>query len=192
MITRTLEAIRNGLESRAAVRIRDPLAAQAAVALILVPTASDLEALFIRRAEIAGDPWSGHMALPGGRMQATDQDLLATAIRETAEETGVSLSPRDHLGALDDFAPLTPTLPRIVVQPHVFALPSRPEVRLSPEVAGCLWFSLETLRTARRQAEVNIRGVPTGVSAFVVGQDIVWGLTERILSPFMELAAKLG
>ena len=170
-------------------RIEDPLAARAAVALILVPgSAQDVEALFIRRAEFPGDPWSGHMALPGGRWQPGDADLLDTAIRETHEETAVVISKGTCLGSLDDFTPRTPVLPRIVVRPHVFALPEKPRLTLSSEVAGYNWISLGTLRDARRDVELEISGTPTKVSALVIGSVVVWGLTERIIAPLIELA----
>ena len=65
-----------------------PEAREAAVALVLRDRGG-LEVLLIKRAEIDGDPWSGHMALPGGRRDPDDTDLLATAIRETEEETGI-------------------------------------------------------------------------------------------------------
>jgi 8-oxo-dGTP pyrophosphatase MutT (NUDIX family) len=152
----------------------------------------DVEALFIRRAEFPGDPWSGHMALPGGRWQAGDVDLLDTAIREAHEETAVVLAKASHFGTLDDFTPRTPVLPRIVVRPHVFSLPLKPDVILSNEVAGYNWISLRALGDARREIELDIRGAPTRVSALVIGPVVVWGLTERIITPFIELAAIIG
>ncbi|HEU5170288.1 MAG TPA: NUDIX domain-containing protein, partial [Gemmatimonadales bacterium] len=78
--------------------------------------------LLIRRAERAGDPWSGQMGLPGGRHHPGDPDLLATAIRETEEEVGLALDASRCIGVLDDVAPRTPDLPPIAVRPFVFSL----------------------------------------------------------------------
>src|SRR6185295_3323821 len=65
---------------------------RAAVAAILRESATDLEALLIRRAEREDDPWSGHMAFPGGRRGAADRDIEETARRETLEEIGLDLA----------------------------------------------------------------------------------------------------
>ena len=51
-------------------------------------TDGEPELLMIKRAEAEGDPWSGHVACPGGRMEPEDHDLAVTAVRETLEETG--------------------------------------------------------------------------------------------------------
>src|SRR3989442_8572178 len=117
----TLAAVRRALRDRRPETVDAPEAWPAAVALILLEGAG-LEALFIRRAERADDPWSGQIALPGGRRGPHDADLAATAIRETNEETGVDLSSAERLGVLDDLYPRTPTLPPVVVRPFVFAL----------------------------------------------------------------------
>ncbi|MBD0320648.1 MAG: NUDIX domain-containing protein, partial [Gemmatimonadetes bacterium] len=63
----------------------------AAVALLLRPSGDGPELLLIRRAEREGDPWSGHMALPGGRADPRDRDAAATAARETLEEVGIDV-----------------------------------------------------------------------------------------------------
>src|SRR5437764_7068841 len=75
------------------------------------------ELLMIKRADAEGDPWSGHIACPGGRMEPDDHDLAVTALRETLEETGVDVA-RDGrlLGQLDDISPRTPVLPPIVIR----------------------------------------------------------------------------
>ncbi|MGH7644285.1 MAG: NUDIX hydrolase, partial [Gemmatimonadales bacterium] len=98
-------------------RVEDaPEAQPAAVALALLEGSTGLELLLIKRAEREGDPWSGQIALPGGRRDPQDPDLLATALRETLEETGLDLAGAERLGTLDDLYPRTPVLPPVVVR----------------------------------------------------------------------------
>jgi 8-oxo-dGTP pyrophosphatase MutT (NUDIX family) len=157
------------------------------VALLLAPDPDSL--LLIRRAERVGDPWSGHMALPGGRQGAEDADLVATAIRETAEEVGFSVSRAQLAGSLDDVVPRTPVLPPIAVRPFVFILDSRPTLELNPEVAAFRWVSLDHLLDAgaRETFETEIRGELRQFAAYRVDEGIVWGLTERIVSDLLRL-----
>jgi 8-oxo-dGTP pyrophosphatase MutT (NUDIX family) len=156
------------------------------VALLLVPAPAGLELLLIKRAEHPGDPWSGQMALPGGRKDPLDAHLLATVTRETCEEVGVELSPDRLLGELDDLQPRTRTLPPVMVRPFVFGLPARPEIRTSGEVALFLWVPLAQFSERRNRTEVPIpgRGMFPGIA---VGGQVVWGMTERIIVPFIEL-----
>ncbi len=77
---------------------------RAAVAMIIDGSGSqsDPKVIFIERAQDSKDPWSGHMALPGGRCEASSESVMDTARRETHEEIGLYL-PRDSLlGRLDD------------------------------------------------------------------------------------------
>jgi 8-oxo-dGTP pyrophosphatase MutT (NUDIX family) len=135
-----LDLVRPPLAAAAPVAHHDRAARPAAVAMILHQSADDLEALFIKRAARAGDPWSGQIAFPGGRFEPTDADLLATAVRETREETGIDLRAAEQLGVLDDLNPRTPTLPPIVVRPFVFGVAARPTLSLSPdEVQRAFW-----------------------------------------------------
>jgi len=184
----TLEGLRERLSARAPVRIDDPHAAQAAVALVVVPLPpDDLRVLFIRRAESFGDPWSGHVALPGGRRHRDDADLVATARRETREEIGLSLSASDMLGELDDVRPRSPALPPILVRPYVYGLSQSPMLSLSAEVTEWFWVSVSALKASHGQAVVDARGTALQVPAFVLGGNVVWGLTERIVNGFIGL-----
>jgi 8-oxo-dGTP pyrophosphatase MutT (NUDIX family) len=150
------------------------------------------ELLMIKRADHEGDPWSGHVAVPGGRMDPDDVDLAATAIRETREETGVDLS-RDGriLGTLDDVAPRTPYLPPISIRPFVVAARRELVVTASVEVASAFWVPLPAIRDERAWAlkSVLIRGSPSQERTFSWGGHVVWGLTERVLRQLVSLLA---
>jgi 8-oxo-dGTP pyrophosphatase MutT (NUDIX family) len=172
----------------------EPPARLAAIALVLRPSAEgEPELLMIKRAEAERDPWSGHIACPGGRMEPTDRDLEHTAMRETWEETGIDLE-RDGriLGTLDDMMPRTPTLPPLIIRPFVAAV--KPEVAIVPslEVAEAFWVPMAAIRATERwgRASVPIRGVgEREVDVFRHGEYTVWGLTHRALTQFLALAS---
>ena len=184
----TLAAVRRALAGYSAKVEEAPEALPAAVALILIER-HGLEALFIKRAVRAGDPWSGQVALPGGRYEAADHDLLTTAIRETREETGVDLTSAERLGALDDLHPRTPTLPPVLVRPFVFTIPAAPALANSEEVERAFWVPLDrfTEPGVRHDVKLMLRGEIRVFPAYDLGEDVIWGMTERILTPFLTL-----
>ena len=164
---------------------------EAAVAVIL-RASTELEVLLIKRAESERDPWSGHVALPGGRRDPEDANLTRTAIRETSEETGVELSSSGWpMGRLAQVAPSHPTLPPIAITPYVFGVP--PEIKASaasPEVDRVLWVTLPVLFDPRTRGTTTIQ-LPAGPADFPcywVDGHAIWGLTFRILSEFGDLA----
>lgn len=158
----------------------------AAVAVVLAPEPDAV--LLIRRSERAGDPWSGHMALPGGRSGPGDPDLVATALRETREEVGLELGPDHLIGSVDDVVPRTPVLPPIAVRPYVFLLPHRPVLTLNPEVAATHWVPLDHLLQpdTYRIIRIDIRGESRETPAYLVEAEVVWGMTERVITSLLE------
>lgn len=164
--------------------------ARAAVAVLFRPSSEqDVELLLIRRAERAGDPWSGQMGLPGGRMSATDPSLLSTVLRETLEEIGIDISASGViLGQLDELRPRTPVLPPIVVTPFVAVVAPGREAVPNEEVAEVLWVpaSVLTAPAALGEATVQTSVGELTVPAFRVGSRVVWGMTERILSQLLQ------
>lgn len=162
-----------------------PVLKWAAVAVIVVPAPDAL--LLLRRADRPGDPWSGQMAMPGGRRNG-DEDLLFTAIRETSEEVGAEIPPESLLGCLDDVAPRTPVLPPIAVRPFVFRLQHRPPLVLGDEVAEVHWVPLGVLRAPDTWGDVTVEvmGSRRRVAAYQLGVGTVWGMTERIVSDLLK------
>ena len=189
----SLATVRRALQDHRPHEVDAPEARPAAVALVLLEGPRGLEILLIRRAERADDPWSGQIALPGGRYGVGDRDLEATAVRETREETGVDLAGAERLGVLDDLHPRTPTLPPVVVRPFVFALARRAALVPSDEVQRAFWLPLARLSEphVRREVSLTLHGAVRTFPAYLVDDDVIWGMTERILTPFVELVARL-
>jgi 8-oxo-dGTP pyrophosphatase MutT (NUDIX family) len=191
-----LERIRSALTGRPPRRLTRAIGDRdAAVALVLRPR-DDLELLLIQRAIHEGDPWSGHMALPGGRRDISDANLFHTACRETFEETALPLGAIGRLlGPLDEIAPGTPLLPPIVISPFVTAVPAGTDARpASVEVATTLWVPLAALRDERAASELLIE-LTDGSRAFpslVYQGHTIWGLTHRIVKQLLEVAAQAG
>lgn len=171
------------------ISIQPPLR-EAAIALVLrLGAEGEPELLMIKRAEVDRDPWSGHVACPGGRKEPADRDLQATATRETWEETGIDLASEGRfLGTLDDVMPRTPVLPPIVIRPFVAVVPAAIAITPSPEVAAAFWVPLSALRerAAWGMRLVSVRGAEREEATFSHGDYVVWGLTERVLKQMLE------
>jgi 8-oxo-dGTP pyrophosphatase MutT (NUDIX family) len=182
-----LPAIAARLGTRQHERFAGQAERWAAVAAVLRQGPLDTELLLIRRAERDGDPWSGHMALPGGHRHVEDVDLLATAMRETHEEVGLDLSRHDLLGSLDEHpASAQGKFTGIVIAPFVFGLRSDEELSPNHEVADMVWVPLG--RMARGETDVvkelQREGRLMRFPGFGVGDHVVWGLTHRVLQSF--------
>lgn len=184
-LRRTFEA----RPARPAVRSTDRR--EAAVA-VLLRARDTLEVLLIRRAELTGDPWSGHIALPGGRRAPTDTDLLDTACRETEEEVAVPVRRvGSFIGALDEVAPSTLRLPPILVAPFVLAVP--PDTTITPnprEVQAAFWVPVDSLRDRSAASEILIDAHPDPLRfpSLTYADHVIWGLTYRILQQFLEVS----
>jgi len=141
--------------------------------------------LLIRRAESAGDPWSGQVAFPGGKMAEGDRSARQTAIRETKEEVGVDLAKyakfagyhsffRTHTGDMD-------------VIPVVFLLERAVKVSPNGEVSGHRWVGLDEFLqpSAASTYHIVVGGAARDMPAYAVGDYVVWGLTHRIISSLL-------
>ena len=193
----TLAHIRARLAAYRPHLIDEPKVARAAVALALLETGADVELLFIQRATRDDDPWSGHMALPGGRRDPDDADAVATATRETPEEVGVDLAAdAEVIGRLDELRAVARHRPLdLVIAPVVFALRRPVALRPSPrEVESAVWVPLSFLASPEAAAryERTLDGVTNHYPAFRYQGYTIWGLTHRILEGFLEIVRGQG
>jgi 8-oxo-dGTP pyrophosphatase MutT (NUDIX family) len=184
--------LRARLESRRAVEEPDEAGVRKAAVALIFRAGEDgsPELLFIKRADYAGDPWSGQIAFPGGRAESGDCSLEETATRETREETGIDLAHEGLIiGVLDDLRPRTVRLPPVVVRPFVAVLERDAPLELSPEVALAFWVPFGRLRAREswQQDTVFARGVQINARVFRHHDHVIWGMTERILAQLLEL-----
>ena len=191
----SIEIIRSALTARQPAP--DPLNADrscAAVAMILAGPEESPELCLIRRAEKSGDPWSGHMALPGGRFSPEDADLQATAERETHEEVGLRLNPAHRLGPL---APLSIRLSGrdqpLALLPAVYYLgPAIPTLTLNHEVAEAYWMLLAHLWEAGNATHLTLSadGKSLYYPAIRFKDQMIWGITLRVLTLFSDVLGR--
>ncbi len=164
---------------------------RAAVTLVFKPSDGGPHGLFVHRAEAEGDPWSGHMALPGGRADPDDVDLIATAQRELQEETGLTLQRAAFLGRLHDVRPRSRDLPSIAVAPFVAWHEDPGEILPNVEIQGHIWIPLDVLRDPRHRSElrVKVRGGARVVPTIEYRDYTIWGLTLSIVERFLQIMA---
>ncbi|MDT8440640.1 MAG: CoA pyrophosphatase [Desulfuromonadales bacterium] len=161
----------------------------AAVAMLLHQTIKSTDVLFIRRARHDGDPWSGDIGFPGGRLEPGEAHPRQAAERETGEELGLDLGQADCLGRIDDL--YGATLP-ILVSCLVYSLPARLPLRPNHEVDSAFWFPLANLLDRQRhfQARLHYRGrtiVHPAVDLIGRDQALLWGITYRLTRNFFAL-----
>jgi 8-oxo-dGTP pyrophosphatase MutT (NUDIX family) len=190
----TLDAIRSALSPHRATIISDGDKRHAAVAMVLRERGGVTEVLFIERATREGDPWSGHMAFPGGRLDPTDASARAAAERETREEVGLDLAGARVIGRLDDMqGHRAAGVNQMVISAFVYEADAGDSLVPNHEVRRAFWFPLGSLHDEERQVEYPMRWAGRRFPGILVGdpeRHIVWGLTYRFLEHFFEVTGR--
>jgi 8-oxo-dGTP pyrophosphatase MutT (NUDIX family) len=188
----TVDDIRTVLQNHEPWHLdRTPELKIAAVAAVVRSAVAGVELLFIHRAEDPSDPWSGHMAFPGGRVEAGDRDALAAAVRETGEEIGLDLETgATLLGRLSDVAAVGRGRPMsLVIEPYVFAVGARPELEPNHEVAAVVWVPLDFLLDRSNRSTIGWRrgGFEVELPCYRFRKHVIWGLTFGMVDELVTL-----
>jgi 8-oxo-dGTP pyrophosphatase MutT (NUDIX family) len=210
MGVRAIEHVRNGsypVQMPSIAEIRRRLAAhrpalhpvagrrQAAVAMVLRDAGPSADVLFIERASHPSDPWSGHMAFPGGRVDPEDSDPRAAAERETLEEVGLALAAAEPLGRLDDmYGHQAAGADSLVISAFVYVAAGDLALAPNHEVREAFWFPLPSLLEPARFVERPVaRAQSFRFPGILVGEPerhVVWGLTYRFLESFFQIVGR--
>jgi 8-oxo-dGTP pyrophosphatase MutT (NUDIX family) len=188
MMARTLDAIEARLAASSPVLDVKDVRMAAAVALVLREVDGDLEALFIRRAEHDGDPWSGDLAFPGGRIDPEDADAQAAAERESREELSLDLSGARRLGRISDVLGHAES---IRVSAFVYGIEGDPKLVPNYEIAEAFWSPLAHSTAADRQEmrDFTYADVVSRLPTIRLLEDprapVLWGITYKFMDEFM-------
>ena len=144
------------------------------------------QTLLVQRAKREGDPWSGQIGLPGGRVRRGAETPRTALHREVDEEVGIKLEEVGvELGSLSVGHPMRRLEMR--VQPWVYGLRMKPRISIGSEIAGSFWANLADLPSKKKMSEITIRNNPWSVESFVVEGKVVWGFTYRVLTELLPI-----
>ncbi len=168
---------------------RAPETRLAAVAAVVRDTPDGPGLLLIRRADHPEDPWSGHMAFPGGRVEPGESPEQAVR-RETLEEIGLDLD-RDAVvhGSLSDVAAVARGRPlQMVILPFLFELVGDPELMPNHEVEEIVWVPLSFLldRANRSTVPWSHGGATIHLPCYRWHGRVIWGLTFAMIDELLE------
>ncbi len=181
----TIETIRSFLRNYSPKTMNDASLTRAGVLMPFVGSEDGLSLLLTKRTDRV-EHHKGQISFPGGAADDGDVDIVATALRETAEETGLTASAVEVLGKFDDF--WTPT--GFIITPVVGYLKHLPPLQLSSEEVEAVLqipvsFFLDP--TNERIVKMERNGTIHDVYFFRHGEHEVWGATAAMIRSFLRM-----
>ena len=163
---------------------------QAVVTMLLRGEEEAVEVLLMRRIEHPADPWSGQISLPGGHVDPEDENLFASALRETREEVQLDLARSGRwLCCLPTVSASRLGLPiPLAISPFVFLCIGDEHPSPGPEAQEVFWFPLGRAAAGELDAEhrVEFDGALRRMPGWRHEDRLVWGLTHRMLGTLLE------
>lgn len=152
------------------------------VLLLLFVEKNELHAILIKRPEHMKHH-AGQIALPGGRIEK-GETALETALRETAEEIGISSIQIEILGSLSE---LYVQVSRFQIHPFVGWLNKKPEFVINKnEVEKTISFPVKLIKNVIDEVELNTVSGLLKVPCIQFEEEIIWGATAMILLEFYD------
>ena len=176
-----LEKISNSLSSKINPILPDDKKTKFASVLILIFEESS-NILMIKK-PITMNQHGGEIAFPGGKISDEDGDLLDTAIRETREETGISVTRNQIIGQLKPVTTLNSgftILPFVCIMNKVNDLTPNSEVDEFLEIP--LMPLLQTLSNDKDPEHNSIQEMYT----FTFQDHVIWGASARMLKQIID------
>ena len=172
------------------------MGAAVAVVLRFDEQGGDPEVLLMRRVEHKGDPWSGHVSLPGGRAEPQDSSVAATATRETQEEVNLDLRRDAELvGHLPPTKPMiTLKLRPLHVSPVVYFATAPLAPRAQDEAQRVFWLPLQQAHAGDLEGRhrYHLGPVSRVFPCWRYEGEVIWGLTLRVLRGLLARVERTG
>lgn len=168
------------LSTQAAAHAAMPTALQAAAVLVPIIDRPAAPALLLTTRAGHLRQHAGQIGFPGGRIEASDDDVLGAALRETREEVGIAPEYVEALGFLPDQVVLT----GFRITPVVALLRPGYSLRVDrAEVAEVFELPLEFLSRAEnfRPTRRVLRGIDVTLDDLPFEGRLIWGATAGML-----------
>ncbi len=155
---------------------------KSAVLILFYKKDSELHIVLIQRPKYDG-AHSAQIALPGGKVEKSDRDIVHTALREAYEEVGIVMDDVDVLGSLTDvYIPVS----RFNVTPVIGLIKYSPNFIIdNHEVEELLEVKLSDITRVEQMETSKIKMTNGGVleaPCFNFNNKIIWGATALILN----------
>ncbi len=121
---------------------------------------------------------AGEISFPGGKLDSDDSDLLETALRETSEEIGLTISKEQVIGQLE---PVITLNSGFLILPFISVVDKIPPLSANAEVEKIFHISLESfLKTEGKDPDPS-HNLIQEMHTFEYQNQIIWGASARIL-----------
>jgi 8-oxo-dGTP pyrophosphatase MutT (NUDIX family) len=176
------EKIKNALASKIDLNILDD--DQNRLASVLIIIYGDKPEILMTKKPITMTQHGGEISFPGGKMSESDLDLLDTVIRETKEETGLSISKNDIIGQLHEVKTLNS---RFTILPFICILDKVGELIPNSEVELFLHIPLlDLLNTLENDLDPKHNSIQE-MYTYTFEKNLIWGASARMLKQITDV-----